>query len=248
MLDALNSTTIQQWASELTDGFHAPTPFAVALLVGSLALLFLGATLVRATFFLASFVISALAAYYVSRAALAGTEESVACYGVASISLAVGILAGFAAIKLLRLAFACVGTLAGGALGLFLYGTFLSQFSTDVLILGHDATFWACVLLPALVGAALMLRWQHQLLIIATAVAGAVGLVPSLAMLVFVHIDSRFLWILSARDDDHLSSPFVYGQAAAAVLYAAVGVVAQQAQERRKKSREAELREPLIRP
>jgi len=242
VLNSINSSYVEAWSSDLSSSLSAPTTaFAAALLVASLALLFFGARVVKASLAFGAFACAALGSYYGMHAILSAVSAgpTVQCYVLFAVPMVAGIAAGILAVRLLRLAFACLGVLAGGALGLFLYKAILNQYPLDVNVLGHDGTFWLCALLPAALGAAAMVRWEHSLLAVATSVVGAVCLVIALAWLVLSHIDARFLWILSDDErDSQFSSPFVYSQAIAGMVYVVLGIAVQHKMEKRRKIRD----------
>ena len=91
----------------------------------------------------------------------------------------------------------------------------------------------------AIPGAILMAKYQSDLMILATAAIGSVGLVPGLAMLLLSRIDSRFLWVVNpSTTNPHLSSPFVYGQILAILIYFPIGVLCQRASSAKKEKHE----------
>ena len=222
---------VEQEAHALEASLEGSLPVAIALTVGSLLLLLAGERLSRLAFFLSAGVVAYLATLLATDAALSGLSLASAaanCVALCAAPLLVGVAVGGLALRLLTLAFASVGLCAGGALGFWSYELGLHRVATGIVFLHRDLTYFICIGVAGLVGAVLLAHQQKPLMVFATAAAGAVGLVPGLALLAFSRFDARFLWVVDpSAASEHRGSPFVWGQCLSTLLYFAVGVAVQ---------------------
>lgn len=233
---ALNATARDAWVHGVlhmtTEASIVNHTGAAILLAISVALLFFGSRLVRPTFFIVGFV-SATLFFFVATQEIFTSEAVSAdtrCWVMASISLVAGIAGGFMTLRLVRVAFGATGLIAGGALGFLLYTVGLNRLGwpEDPEFAGHGVVFWAPVCICAVLGAIAMMRYEYAIFAVATATIGAAGLIPALDLLLLYHIDERFLWALSDESRvSHHSSPFVFGQAIAAIIMAQIGAAFQ---------------------
>jgi len=220
------------------------------LLAASLVIMLFGARLTKPIVFLAGtsaswyllFIITSVIADNVP-----SLTPSASCYVDMIVPAFLAVLVGLlCSVLLISASFALIGFAAGQAVGYFCYSTFIHYANTSVVLGAHDITYWISIFVPAVVGAILMIHYERGLLIIATSILGAVGLVPALAILILSHIDSRFLWVLDLNYGN-LRSPFVYGQLLAAVLYMGIGFAFQKHQEEaRKRKPPLVLVQPLL--
>jgi len=224
------------------------TLVAVVLLVASLALLFFGRKLIYTTFFVSGFIVALVATAYLVNLVLSATHPSttLSCVLLIGLPLLCGLLGGYGAVKWFKRAFVLVGLAAGGAGGYWCYLVLhTAGWSVGTQLWHNDLSFYICLVGGAVLGAVAMVYMREVLLIVATSVTGAVGLVPALAVLALGRINPRFLWILNASGDDrHRKGPYVFGQVVAALVYFALGVLVQRAQQRREQR--SSLRQSLI--
>jgi len=222
--------SVETWAHAEADNYGSSLPVAVALVVASALLLFAGERLVKLALFLCGALVAFVVSLIIANGALsaASVSPTAGCVTLIAVPLLFGIAGGCLTLYMLTLAFALAGFAAGAAVGQFVYLLVLHNVSTGVTVLDHDLMFFLTVLALAIPGSILLSMYKEQLIIFATAALGAVGLVPGLALLVLSRFDDRFLWVTDPSDaNEHRSSPFVYGQVLAALVYFAIGVSVQ---------------------
>lgn len=225
-----NQTAVQEWSQAEAGTFGSALPVGIALTVGSALLLLAGERLTKVALFLCGALVFFVVSLFASNAVLSVVSASPTggCVTLIAVPVTFGVLGGLLMLKLLTLAFSCVGFAAGAAVGQAVYLLALQHVSSGVTVLSHDMIYFICILALAIPGAILMATYKEALMIIATAALGAVGLVPGLAILVLSRIDTRFLWVTDLSDAQrHSGSPFVYGQALAMLLYFPLGVAVQ---------------------
>jgi len=225
-----NATEAEQWAQNEADSFGSALPVAIVLTVCSVLLLFAGERLTRMTLFLGGALVTFVVSLLLANSALSAASASptAGCITLIVVPLILGLLGGALMLYLVTLAFACVGFAAGAAAGQALYILVLHRVSTGVTLLDHDLFYFIVLLALAIPGSILMAKYREALMVVSTAALGAVGLVPGLAILILARFDARFLWVTDPTDaNDHRSSPFVYGQALAVLLYFPLGVAVQ---------------------
>jgi len=255
-----NASAAEHWAEDFL-GEHTSSDVmkiisAAAVGAAGLLLLFFGERLVKPSFFVSSLV----SGFFASFLLVYGIVEHVpipatgSCVIACVVPLVVGLLAGCLALKILKLAFLCLGLAGGGALGNLCYIAIFSNFDTGTFIAGHDLIFWLSIIIFAVLGACLMCWLREDLLIAITAFIGAFMVLPSLAILILSRINNKFLWVLDpSKGKSNFSSPFVYPQVIAAACYFAIGVWFQyrshkQVKERRLKNRQMEQPLALVAP
>lgn len=251
---SFNATTTEEWALQYFEsnfGVQAvKIALAAALLVASLAFLVRGAKLMKPICFVSAFATCTVATYAAVTAAVAALPqlgETASCWVLMVLPLVAGLAGGLLALRLLTLAFAFVGLACGLSLGYWLYSIALYNAVLGVAVGGYDLTFWICLGVGGLVGMVALLKAEYSLLIVATSLAGAVGLLPALTVLVLARIDPRFLWVLDATAGNvQLHSPFVYGPLIGAALAFVLGVVVQRREKRERDEREYHMHQPLI--
>tara|TARA_B110001452_G_scaffold238623_1_gene219235 strand:+ start:187 stop:1302 length:1116 start_codon:yes stop_codon:yes gene_type:complete len=219
----VNSTAIEQWVDEQWNGGTfggedvGPIVIGATLLVCSLIFLFAGDRLVRPVLFLTGFAAALVPSFAAIDAILSAIPASVLspsadCALLIVLPLLFAVGAGMLNVCFLSLAFFTLGGVSGAAFGYYLYVLVLHTIPSPVIVDGYTVVFCLAVVISALVGALAMLKAKHTLLMCATAVAGAIGAVVGLDMLVLGRIDRRFLYLLDARTaSEHIGSPFVFG-------------------------------------
>jgi len=252
----MNSTAIEQWVDEQWNGGSfggedvGPIIIGATLLVSSLIFLFAGDRLVRPVLFLTGFAAALVPSFAAIDAILSAIPASVLtpsadCALLIVLPLLFAVGAGMLNVCFLSLAFFTLGGVSGAAFGYYLYVLVLHTIPSPVIVDGYTVVFCLAVVISALVGALAMLKAKHTLLMLATAVAGAIGAVVGLDMLVLGRIDRRFLYLLDARTaSEHIGSPFVFGPIIFAALLAIGGFHHQRKQ--KDKKRQHAMAQPLI--
>lgn len=250
----LNVTTTEQWALQYFESTFSVNAVKIALaafvLLASLAFLFRGARMVKPICFISGFATCTAAVYAAVDAAVTAAPSlsaTASCWLLSVLPLVAGLAGGFLAFRMFSLAFLFLGLAGGASFGYWLYAIVLHVAETGVTIGSYDLTFWLCLLIGSLVGAIALLKMEYNLLVVATAAAGAVGLLPAMTVLFLARIDPRFLWVLDASAANaHLSSPFVYGPLLGAATAFVVGVYMQRREKRERDAREYHMHVPLI--
>jgi len=233
-----NATEIDALADELHDDLATSIALALTLLCASLFVLFLGNRLVRPTLFLTSFVCAgastlALMPSIVSNFTMSDTSS---CLWIGLTPLGVGLAAGLISLSCLTFGMAVLGGGAGAGAGYALY--------IGVL---HLAPLWEvgsttlmlilCVCLGAMAGAAIIVKFEKSVLIVATSAVGAMGAISATALLL-AHYDARFLGSFQASVDvEGNSYSFVWPQALAMLVLLLLGVLVQCKLDQRHKKR-----------
>lgn len=219
----MNSSAIEQWVEEQWHGGtfggedFGPIIVGATLLVCSLIFLFAGDRLVKPVLFLTGFAAGLVPSFAAIDAILSAMPASVLtpsadCALLIVLPLLFAVGAGMLNVCFLSLAFFTLGGVSGAAFGYYLYVLVLHTIPSPVIIDGYTVVFCLAVVISALVGALAMLKAKHTLLMLATAIAGAIGAVVGLDMLLLGRIDRRFLYLLDARTaSEHIGSPFVFG-------------------------------------
>lgn len=244
-----NATATEQWAEREADNFATGLPVALVLVVGSALLLLAGERLTRVALFLCGALVTFAVSMYVTNGALsaASASPSASCVTLIAVPTVLGLLGGCMMLYLLTLAFSCLGFAAGAALAQALYILFLHRVTFGVTVLNHDLFYFVLLFVLAVPGAILMAKYREALMIFATAALGAVGLVPGLALLLLSRIDSRFLWVTDPTDANaHRTSPFVYGQVLAILVYFPIGVSVQRSLAKRKAAAVHDQTQPYV--
>lgn len=217
---------------------------ATALLAGSLLVLLAGARLVKPTLFLSSFGVTFFAALVVVKEgldAVPAVSALASCVALGAAPLIVGLLGGLLALCCLRVGFALLGAALGAGAGSLLYAAGLA--AVPALQAHHDLVSLGCLCVGAIVGAALLLKFQKGMLIVATSGAGAAGATPALALLL-AHANAAF--VAKAQDK---TSPFGWWQPCTTIVLFAVGLAVQcRAGQKRKARGDVERTTPLMQP
>jgi len=203
----LNTTALEHDA--LANLAASPVLEACALTASLFALL-LGARLLKPSLFLAAFatawVASAIAVEAVLTAAPA-LSPTTACLAVAIAPTVIGLMAGATAICCLDLGFALLGAAAGAGLGYTLYAAGLDAIPQPLASI--DLVLVLSLSIGAVLGAAVLFRYQKPLLIAATACLGAAGATPAMAMLLAHAGAPAFLHALRPHDPNGWAPPLV---------------------------------------
>merc|ERR1712087_960042 len=103
----INVTATDGWAKTEVDSIGSGLPLAIIVTVGSLLLLFAGARLARLALFLCGALVTFAVSMLVTDAALSAVSASanLSCITLSVVPVALGLLAGFWMLRLLRLAF-----------------------------------------------------------------------------------------------------------------------------------------------
>jgi hypothetical protein len=100
----------------------------------------------------------------------------------------IGLLLGALVLKLLNLAFFCVGAASGGILGYYLYTLALHAMDSGTLIFGHDAVFWGSVLAPGLLCGLIGVKLKEGALMLLCAVLGSWAFTTGLQFLLLARL------------------------------------------------------------
>lgn len=235
---------------------------AAVLLAISLFVLFFGAKLVKPSLFLSAFGSMAIGSFLVldlplAHSALLSSEAT--CLVLSIAPLAIGLVAGVASLCLLRLGFALLGAGAGAGLGYTLYVGGLDAIPSPSFG-EHDATFYCCLLLGALVGICAMAKLQEGLLKVATSFVGAAGATPATALLL-AHFNVHFLdagppagEMLNVSAAGHVTlnrawaSPYVWAQPLFTLALFCLGLYVQCHHEKRDKAKKERESQTALRP
>lgn len=230
-----------QWSNAQWEGEDVGTIIVGAtLLCASLLVLLKGDVLTKPVFFLSGFTAAAVPSFAATDAMLVALPWSLSpatdCTLLVVLPLIFAVAAGLLNLWLLSLAFFTVGLISGGATGYYLYVLFLHTIPSPVVANGYTLCFCLTVLISGLVGGLAVLKAKHELLMLATSAAGAVGAIVGLDLVLLGRVDRRFLWLLDARTaSTHLASPFVFGPVVVAVLLAVAGFTYQHKQRERRR-------------
>lgn len=219
------SDALKHFEHEYEQQLASSILLAVALLVCSLFILFLGNKLVKPTLCITSFFAAAIATLLVVSPIVnaAGFGDTASCVTVGVAPVVLGLLAAGLAICILDLGFALLGAAAGAGLGYVLYAAFLSRW--PLVALGStNLMLVLCLALCGIVGMVLMLKQKDNVLILATSAAGACGAVPAIVLLL-AHANVKFLGTFSTSLDAPPS--FVWPQALLAILLFLLGLLVQ---------------------
>jgi len=230
---------------ELRSSLASSVVFSLVLLAGSVLLLLAGARLVKPTLFVSAFGSAFFASLVVVREALAAApllSEVASCAVLGAVPLIVGLLSGLLALCCLKVGFALLGAALGSGAGYTLYSLGLSAVPSPALASHHDVVLLACLILGALVGAVLLLRYQKDLLIVATSGAGAAGATPAIFLLL-AHANAEFV----TKADD-VTSPFGWAQPVCTLVLFAIGVSVQCRAGKKSKAPRNERSTPLMQP
>lgn len=242
----LTDLTLQVEAVEhtLQAQFASSIAVAIVLLAGSALLLFAGARLVKPALFLSAFGVCFFAGLVAVRESFAVVDLPAvsSCVLLGAAPLALGLLGGLAALCLVKLGFALLGAACGTGVGYTVYSAALALIPNPVVGAHQELILVACLVVGAVVGAGLLLRFQEALLIVATAGVGAAGATPAIALLL-AHANARFLLDAAAP-----ASPYAWVQPACTLVLFAAGTLVQCRHRKKKARKEDERSTPLMSP
>lgn len=185
--------------------------------------------------------LSAMVGSFVLVDAIVGSVPDVspqlACGINMGVPIVIGLLAGLVSLCVFQLGIALLGAGAGAGAGYVCYLAFLHRIKSPV-VGSFDVVFMVTIAGFALVGAALMCKYQRGLMIAATSAVGAAGSTTSTAWLL-AHKWPQFVALYTIRDVKQLSSPFVWTQAIYCVVLFCLGLLIQCRMERTARDREA---------
>lgn len=232
---ALRNVTADEFlAADLAASLPASVGLAVALLAASLVILFAGRRLVQPTFFLVSFgtiALLTLAFLPVALDAAGGLSDEAECLTVGITPIVTGLVAGLFAMFSAsswryNFGFALLGAGAGAGAGYILYLAALNRWPIEIINdSGTSLTFVLCLSGGALLGTAALLRYKEAIMIVSTALVGAVGTTIALA-LCLAHADVKFLGAFKPSASSP-SDPVIWGSACVALLLFALGAAVQ---------------------
>jgi hypothetical protein len=180
---------------QLNDHTVTSVNLALALMIISIFILFFGNVLLRPTFFLTSFLCAGSVALAAMPSIVSNfvMEDNAACLTIGMVPLGVGIMAGLISLCLFKVGLALRGAGAGAGAG-YIFWLLVSFFvpigSWNVEVGPTTLMHIVCVLIGALLGAFLCMRYQKSVLIVATSALGAFGVVAATSFLL-AHADVR---------------------------------------------------------
>ena len=140
-----------------------------------LVLCFYGRPLVKPAIFLVGFVLAGFLGMASAGVVMNALHPSPAtkCNAYTVVTIVCGLIGGVISLCMLKIAVFALGALSGSVLG---YGSYLLYFHVYVLgtVAGRDGMFWICTVGAGLVVGLIALKTEKQLVVIATALLGAV--------------------------------------------------------------------------
>ena len=180
---------------QLNDHTVTSVNLALALMIISIFILFFGNVLLRPTFFLTSFLCAGSVALAAMPSIVSNfvMEDNATCLTVGMVPLAVGIMAGLISLCLFKVGLALLGAGAGAGSG-YIFWLLVSLFVPigpwNIEVGPTTLMHIVCMLIGALLGAFLCMRYQKSVLIVATSALGAFGVVAATSFLL-AHADVR---------------------------------------------------------
>ena len=232
-----NTTAIEDVYDLLQDNIHTSVALAVGLLIISLFVTFLGSYLVKPTIFLTSFLSAGAVTLAAAPAIVSNTSmsETASCLTVGLVPLGVGVTAGLISVFSNIFGMAILGFGAGAGAGYALYLGAL--YNVPIMTVGPTTLMHIlCIMIGGLLGAGLLLKFQHNLFMVATSALGACGTVAATALLL-AHVDPRFLSSLRMSIRINGSYDFVWPQALAVFVLFLLGIFVQCRMAARKRER-----------
>lgn len=216
--------------NDLKNDLGSSIILACILLAGSSVLLFAGARLVKPTLFLSAFGVAAVSTFAlvdIVLPMLPSLSEMVSCSVMLGIPLGIGVLAGCAALCLLQVGFALLGAASGAGVGLASYSLGLNNIETPA-VGSHDAMWFGCLFVGALIGMLIMCKYEKKFLIVCTSAAGAGGATPAIFLLL-AHANVKFLHPTPG-------TAYAWAQPIVAVVLFCLGLFVQLGHEKKKKT------------